>query len=170
MKTFNEFVEYKRLEKMINEAAELMVKLDLDPAQYILSYVSNDPKVETALLEYIEMKEGVFDGMVDFGTRAYNAGKEFIGNVWKGGGVTGGAAKAADTMMGPRAKFNTAKRVLGDLLDSLKNNDQTKNMKTDAGGSLTDYIQKVINDLTAQERMIPILTQKIGQARMRQTP
>lgn len=180
MKTFNEFIEHKKLEKVVYEAAELMVELDVDPAQYILSYVSKDPVVETALLEYIEINEaGMWDGIRNLGGgfvgRAIDAGKQFAGNVWggkSGGGITGGWKQAADTLMGPKAKFDTAVRVLGDLVNSLMKNDVTKDMVADTPSGkmpIAKYIEDIVKSLNKQKEMIPVMTPKNDtQPQMRQ--
>lgn len=164
MKTFNEFVEHKALENLVYETAELMVELDINPPSYILSYVSSDPVVETALLKYIELNEGMWDNIKNssigrFGQRVWDAGSKFAGNVWSGGGILGGAKQATDALMGPKAKFDTAVKVLSDLVDSLMKNDATKNMMTaDNKTTVWKYISGVKKQLEQQKEMIPALT------------
>lgn len=159
MKTFYEFIENKKLSSLIERAANLMVELDVDPAQFILEYVSNEPKLESSLLEYIEMQEGIMDTL----GRVKDAAVAFGKNVWDRGGIKGGWHQGKDVLMGPLAKFNTAIKVMNDLVASLNRNPQTKDMMTGddpahpwaRGKKISEYIQDIINQLEKQRPFIP---------------
>lgn len=163
MKTFYEFVEYKKLNSLKEQAANLMVELDLDPAEFVMDYVAKKPKLEAALLEYIEMQEGFMDTLKNVG----NAAMQFGRNVWSGGGVKGGWNQAKDTVMGPVAKFNTAIKVLNDLIGSIQKNPQTKDMVAGEddhhawakGRKIADYLQDIVNQLNKQKTYIPQMQQ-----------
>jgi len=143
MKTFYEFVDHKKLENSIVEAANLMVEMDIDPQTFILDYVSKYPDMEEKL------QEGLFGNLLK------GAGK-FASNVWNGGGITGGWAQAKDTVMGPGAKFDDAVKTLTDLAVALHKNDQTRDMKTSDGTkTIARYIAGVVQYLRQQKDMIP---------------
>lgn len=161
MKNFHQFIESKKLESEISIAANLMVELDLNPAEFILEYVKNDKEMEAALLEYITMQEGILDGIKAFGTNALKAAKQFGQNVWSGGGIQGGITQASDTISGPVAKYDSAVRVLNDLVKSLESRDDTRMMKTKGGTStIPERIRLIVKELTRQKDMIPQMVSK----------
>jgi hypothetical protein len=109
------------------------------------------------IIDYAQINENIMDNM----SRGWEAAKQFGKNVWSGGGVTGGWAQAKDTVAGPKAKFDTAVKVLNDLQKSLTQSDQTKDMTINYHGKetrLSDYIQMVVNSLGKQKEMIPQMT------------
>ena len=149
MKTFYEFVEYRKIETYIVEAANLMVEMDINPQEFVLEYVSKHPEVEEKLLQHIELQEGMFGNL-------WQGVKQFGQNVWSGGGIKGGWAQAKDTVMGPGAKFDAAVKTLNDLAQALLKNDQTKDMKTSDGSTtIAKYIGGIIKQLQNQKDMIP---------------
>ena len=161
MKNFHQFIESKKLESEISMAANLMVELDLNPAEFILEYVKNDKEMEVALLEYLTIQEGILDGIRAFGSNALKAAGEFGRNVWSGGGIQGGITQAADTLSGPVAKYDSAVRVLNDLVKSLESRDDTKMMRTKGGTStIPERIRLIVKELTRQKDMIPQMVSK----------
>jgi hypothetical protein len=163
MKTFNQYLENKELEVLIHNAAYLFVEKNIEPTQFVLDFVSEKTEYKNALLEYIEIQEGILDSVKDLGNRAFQAAKQFGQNVWSGGGIKGGAKQAWDTMSGPAAKYDTAVRVLNDLLKSLENNPETKDMIANKGlpgipKNLTNYFKSIIVSLENQKSAIPKMT------------
>ena len=163
MKTFYEFIDHKKLEASMIEAANLMVEMDIDPQTFILDYVSNNPE--------IELQEGFLDVIKNIGSGI----KQFGQNVWSGGGIKGGWDQAKDTVVGPLVKFNNAVKSLTALVKAMQDNDQTKNMTaTDGKTNLAEYIGKILMYLKKQQDMIPRMqspkdTQpKMGQAQPQQ--
>jgi len=161
MKNFHQFIESKKLESEISVAAQLMVEMDVNPVEFILDYVKSDRELEASLLEYIEIQEGILDGLKAFGGNALKAAQQFGQNVWSGGGIKGGITQASDTMSGPVAKYDSAVRVLNDLVKAIESRDDTREMKT-AGGSdtISGRIRKIIKELTRQKDMIPQMVSK----------
>lgn len=161
MKNFHQFIESKKLESEISIAANLMVELNLNPAEFILEYVKSDKEMEAALLEYITIQEGILDGLKAFGGNALKAAQQFGQNVWSGGGIKGGITQASDTLSGPVAKYDSAVRVLGDLVKSLESRDDTRVMRTKGGtATIPERIRKIIGELTRQKNMIPQMVSK----------
>lgn len=161
MKNFHQFIESKKLESEISVAANLMVELDLNPAEFILEYVKNDKEMEAALLEYLTIQEGILDGIKAFGSNALKAAQQFGQNVWSGGGIKGGMTQAADTLSGPVAKYDSAVRVLNDLVKSLESRDDTRTMRTKGGTStIPERIRLIVKELTRQKDMIPQMVSK----------
>jgi hypothetical protein len=171
MKTFIEFVEHKNLEKEIKKCAELMVEMDVNPTEYILRYVSNEPEAEKCLFEYIDFQEGIWDNVKDFAGRVGGAAKAIGGSIWNGGGLKHGISQAKDIMAGPASKFDTALRAMNDLANSLGkgykdangnvvsfNNIQSTGTTT-AGGkiSVVDYIKKLTALLEKESQNMPKL-------------
>jgi len=169
MKTFYEFVDHKNLEKAIIECATLMVELDVSPTDYILEYVSKDPEAEKCLLEYIKIQEGILDGVKDFAGRALGAAKAIGGSVWNGGGLKYGLQHAQDVMSGPAAKFDTAKKALQNLVDSLKkgykdNSGNTVSFSSipSAGApkyNIVQYVNQLLKNLEREHGNMPKLQQ-----------
>ena len=169
MKTFNEFIDQKEIKDLVEQAANLMVEMDIEPTQFILEFVSKDPEVEKALLEYIEIQEGLLDGLKDLGKRAMSAAAQFGKNVWSGGGITGGAEQAMDTLVGPMTKFNRAVSALNDLVKSLSKDPQLAGMRTsDNKYTLPKYLSLIINKLEQERHSIPKMQQAIVKNSMKQ--
>jgi len=144
MKTFYEFVDHKKLEASIIEAANLMVEMNIDPQTFMLERVSKDLGVE--------LDEGFLDTIRNIGSGI----KQFGQNVWSGGGVTGGWAQAKDTVMGPGAKFDSAVNSITSLIDALEKNDQTKNMMNASGKqNLAKWMGVILNTLKKERDAIP---------------
>jgi hypothetical protein len=161
MKNFHQFIESKKLESEISIAANLMVELNLNPAEFILEYVKSDKEMEAALLEYLTIQEGILDGIKAFGSNALKAAQQFGQNVWSGGGIKGGMTQASDTLSGPVAKYDSAVRVLGDLVKSLESRDDTRMMRTKGGTStIPERIRLIVKELTRQKNMIPQMVSK----------
>lgn len=166
MKTFNQYIQKKEIDSLVETAANLMVELDINPSEFVLEYVSKDPEIESKLLEYIEIQENILGAAKELGGRAINAVKQFGQNVWSGGGIQGGVKQAMDTMSGPAAKFETAARVLDDLVKSLSQNPQTQNMTIQNdpvhswanGKNLAGYLADIVKQLKFQKDMIPKMT------------
>jgi hypothetical protein len=146
MKTFNEFIEQKNINRLIESIAGLMVEMDVNPAKYILE---NPPEVD--------LDEGFMDGLQAFGTNALNAVKQFGKNVWSGGGVQGGYNQAKDTLAGPVAKFDSAARVLNDLVNQLQKNAQTASMPsaTNPRQTVASYLGGILKGLMKEKENIP---------------
>jgi len=169
MKTFVEYIEYKKLEKSVIECVNLMVEMNIDPVEYILEYVSKDPEAEKCLLEYIDIQEGLWDSAVDFGKRAWGAASSVGKSLWSGGGLKYGLQHAKDIFSGPESKFNHAIKVMGDLVNSLKkgyndpNTNQTVSFETipgagAAGGkSIVKWIEVLKGELEKQASQMPKL-------------
>jgi hypothetical protein len=143
MKTFYEFIDHKNLENSIVRAANLMVEMDVDPAKFVIKYVSENTD--------IELQEGFLDTIGNIAKGAVEFGK----NVWGGGGVTGGWAHAKDLVSGPMSKFEVAVKTLKVLVDMLKKNDATKNMMATDGSNLADHINRAVVHLEKERDMIP---------------
>ena len=146
MKTFNEFVEQRNTNFLVGSIANLMVEMNINPARYILD---NPPDAE--------LDEGFMDGLKAFGNNAVNAVKQFGQNVWGGGGIQGGYKQAKDTLMGPASKFDSAVRVLTDLVNQLKENPQTASFPSVSSPRdvLHIYLQKVLNALQKEKDNMP---------------
>lgn len=163
MKTFNQYIENKELDTLIHNAASLFVEKNIEPTQFILNFVSEKTEYKNALLEYIEIQEGIFGSLGELGNRAFQAAKQFGSNVWSGGGIKGGASQAWDTMTGPAAKYETALRVLKDLQSSLEKNKETKDMIANKGlpgipKNLSAFFSSIISSLENQKSAIPKMT------------
>jgi hypothetical protein len=146
MKTFNEFIEQKNINFLVGSIANLMVEMNINPAQYILEHSPN-----------VELDEGFMDGLRAFKNNAWNAVKQFGSNVMKGGGIQGGYKQAMDTMAGPATKFDSAVRVLTDLANQLEKNPQTASFPSASspGSLLHDYLKKVLSDLQKEKDNMP---------------
>jgi len=146
MKTFNEFIEQKNINTLVESIAGLMVEMDINPAEYILE---NAPETE--------LDEGFMDSLKAFGKNAWSAAKQFGKNVWDGGGIRGGAAQAADTLAGPASKFDSAARVLTDLVNQLQKNPQTASMpsSTNPRQTVASYLGGILKGLMKEKENIP---------------
>jgi hypothetical protein len=146
MKTFNEFIEQKNINTLVESIAGLMAEMDINPAEYILE---NAPEME--------LDEGFMDSLKAFGKNAFNAAKQFGKNVWDGGGIKGGAAQAHDTLAGPASKFDSAARVLTDLVNQLQKNAQTASMPsaTNPRQTVASYLGGILKGLMKEKENIP---------------
>ena len=144
MKTFNEFVENKHVEGAIVECANLMTEMDVDPHQYIYESLK---KVDPALAE------GFWDGVQNFAKNVGTGVKQFFTNV--GQGAKAGYNQAADTIAGPVAKFEAAKRALGDLVKVLGAPEFANFLSTTGKGKVVDYVKQVLADLEQDAKAMP---------------
>jgi hypothetical protein len=162
MKSFNQYIEDKKMDAMLDNIASLMVEMDIEPTSFILDYVSNDPKMEAALLEYIELQEGILDGIKSFAGRAVDAAKAVGGSIWRGGGLGHGIDQAKDIMSGPAAKFDTAKRALTDLVLSLKKGYKDANNNTVSFSSIPSSADPKHNIVQVVNKLLKVLEREHG--------
>lgn len=144
MITFNEFLESKKNDAVIAECAHLMAELEVNPYEYIYESLK---KVDPALAE------GFWDGVQNFARNVGTGVKQFFGNVAQG--AKAGYNQASDTIAGPVAKFEAAKRALGDLLKVLGTPEFANFMSTTGKGKVVDYVKQVLADLEQDSKAMP---------------
>lgn len=157
MKTFLEFVEDKKIEKIISETANLFVELDIEPTQYVLEYVSKTPEVEACLLEYIDYQENIFKAMGQTASNVWNAAKQVGKGMWSGGGLKHGLTQAKDTLTGPSTKFDYAVKVMKDLVASLMKDEKFRSIPSSAHPkfNIVQYLQQLTKNLERESANIP---------------
>jgi len=149
MITFNEFLEGKKIDADITECANLMVEMEVNPYEYIHEALKEIDPV---------LAEGWWDGVKQFGKNMWNAAGQVAKGVWDGGGLKHGLQKAADTVAGPVAKFDSAERALKDLRDMLMKSPEFNNFQSSTGrGTVGQYVAAVLNALRKDKENIPQL-------------
>ncbi len=149
MKTFNEFVEMKRVGHQIRECAELMVEMDVNPYDCIYESLKEIDPV---------LAEGWFDGVKNFAKNLWTGAGQFVGDVTKGAQT--GYKRAADTVAGPVAKFDAAERALKNLVDVLQSDERFRNFRSSAQGfrgTVGDYLARVLASLQVDKAAVPQL-------------
>jgi hypothetical protein len=151
MNTFNEFVENKRIKVVIDECANIMAEMDVDPNDCIYESLK---KIDPTLAE------NWWKGVQNFATNVGTGVKQFFSNV--GQGARAGYKQAADTIAGPVAKFDAAERALQSLVDVLKDekfnnfNSTAPHMK---GRHVREYLDRVLASLRQDKLAVPQLMQ-----------
>jgi hypothetical protein len=144
MITFNEFVEHKRLEGVIVECAHMMADMDVDPHRYIYESLKGVDPV---------LAESWWQGVGDFAKKVGTGVKQFFTNV--GQGAKAGYNQAADTIAGPKAKFDAAVRALADL-EKVLSDGQFKDFYSSTGeGTVFQYVQKIKANLEKDQKAMP---------------
>lgn len=144
MITFNEFLESKKNAVVIGECANLMAEMDINPYVYIYESLK---KVDPVLAE------GWWDGVQNVAKNVWQGVTQFAGNVAKG--AQAGFNQAADTIAGPVAKFEAAKRALADL-EKVLSAPEFKNFMSSTGrGTVMQYVQQVKKDLEQDAMKMP---------------
>lgn len=157
MKTFYEFIENKKLESAIIEAAQLFVDLDIEPSSYVLEYVSKDENIEACLLEYINYQENILKAAGQMASNVWNAARQVGSSVWSGGGLKHGLKQAKDTLTGPSTKFDYAVKVMKDLVAALMKDERFRSIPSSAHPkfNVVQYLQQLTRNLERESANIP---------------
>lgn len=153
MYQFNQYIENKEIEPLVNKCAQIMVELDVDPWPTILEWASKEnPKLEALLLEKaneIELLQEQF--MKNLGQGLKQAGQQ----IWGGLKAAGGQMKNA--MFGPQAKYEQAVNSLQALVQVMQSTPELQKLPGIENGNLAKQIKALLGTLQTHANMIPQL-------------
>lgn len=150
MQSFGQYLENRQINELIREAATLFTDLDIDVEEFLFQ------------MEFTESdlyEQGFFNSVKNWVQQrpSFQAAKGFFGNLGKG--IQSGFAMGKDALIGPAAKYTKAIQTLTDLTKTLSNNPATAQMKSGNNKTpVTQFLQRVIDDLQRQQKMIPKMT------------
>jgi len=157
MKTFNEFMVNKHINPKVEEAAKLIVELELDPWDCVVEWAKGrNPEWEIRLTEKrVILEQGLWQGL--------KAGAQ---QAWQG--LKAGAQQVHQSVAGPEAKYNQAITALTNLVQVMSQVPGVEAMKGVNGGPLVNELQGMINQMDQQKEMIPQLVAQQAQNTMQQ--
>jgi len=158
MINFENYIERKRVEPVIEEIAQLMVEQDVEPADWLADYLEREhPEVFATLTE-----AGFWGGVKDFAGKTWDSMKTAGGHLANAGQQIGKDVK--NNFAGPAVKFKNAIQTIEALVQQMQSDQDLKQIVHSKGGSeihqmLTNISQRMrtyaANDLATQQQTAP---------------
>jgi hypothetical protein len=166
MKSFFEFCDTRHFDRQVQEAAQLIVDLELDPIEWLIEWSKETPGLEDAFLaDIVDARKALDDKLTEAGFMDTAKG---VANTF-GSALRSAGSQVKDYFVGPQARFSAAVNAITALNNTIKNNPQLAQMKSADGKTLwSAWLDRVRTDLLRQQGSLPTLNNQGAQSTYQQ--